>query len=257
MYARTMLIIYWYDFHGNPLVEESEIQKEIDLGIPKEMVQQEYYCDWHSANVGAIYSQNLDKMRADGRLTDFQIDKRSLVYTFWDIGISDATAIWFAQQRNQQIYLINYYENNNEGFGHYLDYINNYAKETGIRYGGHYGPHDLGQREYMSGKSRIAQAMMEGIHFKLAPKIGIADGINAARLLFNFFHIHKTNCSYAVKCLQQYHRQKDEKNNVYKNEPVHDWSSHCADALRYLAVVWRNDVMTPQHHQLEQWYSYR
>ena len=88
---------------------------------------------------GAIYKDELHKMRADGRITSVPVDDILPVYTVWDLGVSDSTVIWFVQVYGKEPRLVDYYEANGEGIDHYIKLI----KSKGYDYGGHFAPHDI------------------------------------------------------------------------------------------------------------------
>ena len=105
----------WYsqfltrDDTGIPSLEA--IEEDRRSGMPEELIQQEYYCSFFSGSAGAYYSQQLMGMREQGRITQVPYEPRLPVYTAWDLGIRDATAIWFCQPFNASFRLIDYYEN--------------------------------------------------------------------------------------------------------------------------------------------------
>ena len=75
-----------------------------------------------------------------------------------------------------------------------------------------------------------------GINFHITPKLGIDDGINAVRTIFNRCWFHKTNCKSGIRSLKYYKKEFDEKRNQYKDKPYHNWASDGADSFRYMAV---------------------
>ena len=40
-----------------------------------------------------------------------------------------------------------------------------------------------------------------------------------------------------VEALKSYCKRWDEKNNCFKNRPLHNWAAHYADAFRYGSIV--------------------
>ena len=203
-------------------------------------LQQEYYCSFDVAIPGAYYSKQIAAARADKRIGFVPIEPMLQVHTFWDLGISDAMTIWFVQAVGKEIRLINYYEHNNEGMDHYVRYLDTFKAEHGITYGEHYAPHDIEVRELTTGKSRRDTAREMGINFRVVPQHLVADGIEAVRRIFPRLWFDEKRCETGVACVASYHREWDDKHQVYKDSPVHDWASHGADALRMLAMGWNN-----------------
>ena len=221
---------------GSRIITQEAIQEDKDSGMSDDMVQQEYYCSFDVAIPGAYYAKEIASARFDKRICSIPIDPTLDVHTYWDLGISDMMTIWFVQAIGKEVRLIAYYENNNEGMAHYIQYLDSFQKAHRIQYGQHYAPHDIEVRELMSGKSRRDTARDMGIVFYVIPKIGISEGIEAVRRLFPSIWIDENRCEQGLNCITSYHRDYDEKKQVFHDQPVHDWSSHGADGLRGLAV---------------------
>ena len=193
---------------------------------------QEYYCSFDAAIQGAYYANLLRSAEEAGRITSVPYDPRLLVDTWWDLGVGDATAIWFTQSHGNTIRVIDYYEASGEGFPYYAKVL----QERGYVYGTHNGPHDLAVREMGSGVSRIETAAKLGIKFKVVANISVDDGINAVRMILPICWFDEVKCKQGLNALTNYHHEYDEKRREYKNTPYHDWSSHAADAFRYFGV---------------------
>lgn len=223
------------DWDGNPIITEEQIDARRREGMPEELIQQEFYCSFDVALAGAIYSKEIEAAYNEKRVRNFPIDSSSPVFTAWDIGRRDPTSIWIFQAINNEIYMIAYYENVREGMDHYLEWLTNFANKHNIKYKNHYhlAPHDIGVHEWSNGKARIDSAAELGWYFKIAPKLGIQDGINATRKLFPRIIFHADNCRMGLNALKQY-RSND------AGQPIHDFSSHPADSLRTLAVGWHD-----------------
>jgi hypothetical protein len=194
---------------------------------------QEYECSFEASIKGAIYSGELDRARASGQITRVSVDPVLPVDTDWDLGVGDATTIWFSQSlRSGEIRLIDYYESSGEGLPHYAQVL----KDKGYTYGTHWAPHDIQVRELASGRSRLEAAASLGIRFQVAPNVALEDGIHAARMLFPRCWFDADKCKAGLEALQHYRRDYNTRLNEFKAVPVHDWSSHGADAFRYLAT---------------------
>lgn len=197
-----------------------------------EQYAQEFECAFDVPALGAIYRAEFTAARDSGRIGKVPADESLKVHTFWDLGVGDATAIWFAQLHGSEVRLIDYYEASGEGLPHYAKVL----REKAYLYGEHYAPHDIEVRELGSGKSRREIAQSLGINFRVAPRLALEDGINAARLLFSRCWFDADKCRRGLECLQNYRRDYNDKMGQFKASPVHDWASHGADAFRYLAI---------------------
>jgi len=195
---------------------------------------------------GLYYSSEFKKLRAEERITTVPYQSRALVDTWWDIGVSDTTAIWFTQNIGREVHVINYYENSGEGLSFYKKHVlDKFAAEEGYNYGIHGAPHDLTVREWgNSGKSRYESAVALGINFTIAPKLSVSSGIEAVRSIFDVCWFDEANTSktyykhiVGVNSLENYRKIWDIRLEKYRNEPLHDWCSNGADAFRTFAVL--------------------
>lgn len=229
------------------LVDDAELADARNI-MTEEEYQQEYECSWTAAIRGAVYGKEIATAYKDKRITFVPIEPTIEVHTFWDLGISDAMSIWFVQAVGKEIRLINYYQNNNEGMQHYINYLEDFKRSHNIRYGDHFAPHDIEVRELSTGKSRRDTAREMGINFRVVRQHNVEDGLEAARRLFSRLWIDENRCQYGIECLSQYHYEFDDKKGIFKANPVHDWSSHCADAFRQIAMGWQDRLAQPDRN---------
>lgn len=228
---------------GTPVITQEAIQEDRDAGMSEDMIQQEYYCSFEVAIPGAYFAKEIASARADKRIGFIPIEPHIDVHTFWDLGISKGNemVIWFVQAIGKEIRVINHYEADNEPMAHFIGYVNNFAKEHNINYGEHHAPHDINVRDLMNGKKRIDTAREMGIVLRAVPRTtDLNDSIEATRRLFARCWFDENRCEKGIAALASYHREFDSKNNVYKNQPVHDWSSNSADAFRQMAQAWND-----------------
>lgn len=202
-----------------------------------EQYEQEYECSFTAAIIGAYYGKLLGEAEEDDRITRVPYDPMYPVHTAWDLGINDSTAIWFAQIfRGGAVNVIDYYESSGVGLNHYADILT----KKDYNYGDHLAPHDIEVRELGSGKSRLETAYSLGIRFKVVPKMKVADGINAARMLLPKCYFDRDKTAEGLDMLRQYRQEWDDKKRSFRDAPRHDFTSHAADAFRYLAVGLEN-----------------
>jgi len=199
---------------------------------------QEFGCSFEASVRGAIYAGELAAARAEARIGRVPYDPVLPVHTAWDLGIGDATAIWFAQQLGAEVRLIDYYEASGEGLQHYAAVLD----RRGYKYGRHLGPHDIAVRELGSGRSRIEIAAGLGLNFEVVKGLRLEDGINAARMLLPRCWFDAVKCAAGLEAIQNYRWDFNARLDEFKASPVHDWASHGADAFRMLAVGLRQDT---------------
>ncbi len=195
--------------------------------------EQEYECSWSAALRGAYYAKEIEAAYEGERVGKVPYDPSKQVVTSWDLGVADATAIWFAQFDGKAINIIDYYESSGEGLPHYIDVLN--AK--GYRYGAHIAPHDIVVREFSTGKSRKDLAFSLGIDFQVAPKLRVMDGIETTRTTLNKCWFDEEKTTKGLEALLQYRSSYNDKKKIWSQKPVHDWTSHASDAFRYLCVT--------------------
>lgn len=192
---------------------------------------------------GAIYRAELDAMKA--RIASVPVAPELPVHTAWDLGIGDATAIWFAQVAGREIRLVDYYEASGEGMPHYADVLSKRA----YHYGKHYAPHDIQVRELGSGRTRLETAKEYGIRFEVAPNLPLEEGVHATRLMLGRCWVDATRCELGLRMLGRYRWGYNRALAEYKATPVHDAASHAADALRYLALALKEQRDAPMKRQ--------
>lgn len=208
---------------------------------------------------GLIWRKEVAELIEDGRALPFIPIEPSLpVDTYWDLGINDDMTIWLVQRFGFEIRLIAFYKNRDSGMEHYINWLLDFRDKFHIRWGKHYGPHDLEVRELMSGKSRkdTAKKMGLAIITKERPLLK-RDAIEPMRPIFKRIWIDTTRCE--TDCLlgfngrdtensweeerggwsgiKKYHREYDEEREVFKPEPDHDWASHTNDALMNIGLT--------------------
>ena len=223
------------------VLSDLDMDAERREGVAEEMIQQEYFCSFEGVLLGAYYGKELRELEAEGRKVKNLYDPALAVETWWDIGVGDATAIWFTQSHASQVRIVDYLEASGESMGFYAKEL----QKKPYTYASHNGPHDLEVREWGQAdtpKTRLEAARQLGLTFRIVPKVPVDDGINAARTFLARCWFDVEKCARGLSALESYHKEFDEKAKMFRSYPAHDWSSHGADAFRYLAVGHRMAV---------------
>lgn len=217
------------------VLTKQDIQDERDSGMTEDMIQQEFYCSFISAIQGAIYWQEVDAAEKNGQFKDVPHDPRLLVHTVWDLGKNDTNCIGFYQSNGLTIRKIDYLSGNRKGLPDWIREV----KAKGYNYGKHFAPHDIQVSDYSltGNQSRWEVARDLGIEFEIVPNLSIQEGIEAGRRLFKRLYADKSKCADWLEAIPQYSREYDEENKIFKDRPLHDWTSHFADEHRYAALV--------------------
>ena len=229
------------------LLEQSELDDAAKT-MTQDQYLQEFECDFESAILGAYYGKEMRQLTDQGRIREVEYDPLFPVHTAWDLGYSDDTAIWFFQVVHGEIRCLDYHSSNGQPVAFYAGIIQNRADERGYVYGTHWLPHDARAKTLSSNRSVIEQLgdKLPIKSIKIAPNLKLQDGIQASRLaLTRAWFDHK--CNDGIECLRQYQREYDEDKKVFRDKPRHDWTSHGADAFRYLSLVWKDEakIVTP------------
>lgn len=213
--------------------ERRELAAERGDDEADNIINQEYFCSFDAAIPGSYYGKIIARAEAEGRITQVPHDPRLPVETAWDLGVGDSTAIWFVQQTRFGVNVIDYYESSGVGADHYAKV----CKDRGYLYSGHYLPHDADDREWgNNASSRVDTLKSLGVKpVRVLPRASVDDGINAVRVLLPRCWFDAVKCERGLDALRQYQKSWDEKNRAFSLKPLHDWSSHGADAFRYLA----------------------
>lgn len=207
--------------------ENPELFEHIYLGMPL------------TANTGSVFGKQLAQAREDGRIGKVPYDDSLGVYTAWDLGIGDATAIWFFQTTpGGEIHFIDHYESSGEDLGHYISIIQNKP----YQYNKHFLPHDAKSRELQTNMTRVDFFRNRGINNVevLRPTkftLGTDDISLVARPKFSRCWFDEEKCKRGLECLRAYHFSYDEKNRLLKDKPEHDWSSHSSSAFIYSLIA--------------------
>jgi len=218
------------------LVDQAELE-DAKRSMSADQYAQEYECSFQAAVVGAYYAQQMNRLEDDKRLGRVPWDSAAEVITAWDLGVGDSTAIWFMQAVGQERRIIDYYEGSGVGLDHYVKVV----REKPYTYEQHILPHDVEVKEMSTGKSRKEFLEGLGLEVTVAPKLSIEDGINSVRNMLEACWFDAEKCERGIEALRHYRAEYDDKREVLRLRPVHDWSSHGADAFRYLAVGYKSN----------------
>lgn len=189
---------------------------------------------------GAIYADELRTAQEDGRLTSVPYDLSRPVDTFWDLGYSDCTSIWFVQKVGLQYRIVDFYQSSFKKLPHYLEVLQQKQRANHYVEGVDYLPHDAQAEQLGTDKSIEETIRATGRRVEIVPKLSIADGINAARMVFNACWFDSVRCADGLQALRRYRYDVDDETGRVSKNPLHDSNSHAADAFRYFAVGYKD-----------------
>jgi len=237
IYKRASNDPLWYSkilkASDSGIISEDElatIKSNMDLSD----YQQEYECSFDAALRGAIYGVEIEKAEQERRIGEFALDPHLPLDVICDIGFADDTVLIFFQQHRDGILVHEVYSNNELEWDHYLDQMDTRSIRDV------YLPHDARAKNLQTGRSIVEMTIRRGYRPRVVPDHKLRDGIAAARKLLPYVYWNQSLCSHAIEAMKSYRRQWDDKKSCYSENPVHDWTSHVADAFRYLAVTFPN-----------------
>lgn len=238
-YAKNTPETWYTSFVSNNeshLFTEQQLDEVRSSGVSEETIQQEYYCSFDRGVDGAYYARILNQLRLDERFRSVPADTYAQVHTAWDIGFGDSTAIWLYQLvGSNEVHLLDYYENSGEGIDHYLRVLKQKAEQNNWMYGSHFWPHDGASGDFTTGRTRKHYAEELGFKVTILPRErDVGQGIERVRKWLPKCYFDAKKTEKGVRCLEAYRKKRDDKNNCYYEEPLHDWASDGSDAFRYL-----------------------
>lgn len=229
------------------------------------MYLQEYMCSFEAAILGAYYGKEIASAESEGRICSVAHDPSLPVYTAWDLGRTDDTSIWFFQTAWGEIRVLDHYKASGKDPKHYAEVIHGrkievseygengepvkwklgaaipeHAHHIAYRYGKHWLPHDAKPKSFASPRSAIEQLNDFDVKAFIVPSLSVQDGIQASRTTLQHAWFDAERCEFGLESLKNYRREWDDDKKIFTDNPLHDWTSHAADAWRYLSLVWRN-----------------
>lgn len=192
---------------------------------------------------GAYYAKQFAYLYANGRIDKLPDNEHLPVDTYWDLGVSDSTTIWFIRQVGDEFHIVDYYENSGEGLNHYIKVL----KDKGYKYAKHVAPHDIDNRQLGADRAKTLRELardgyeIDGqiyrLNFDVVPRTSnVNEDIEKVRQILPKCAFDAIKCEQGIKALESYRKEWNDKMGVWRDKPLHDWASHGADAFRYFAT---------------------
>jgi hypothetical protein len=216
-----------------PQSEIDDMKEEMD----EDEVAAELECSFEAAIKGAYYGKRMSELAEKNQITNVPHIMGVPVETAWDLGRTDALAVWFYQIYAGQIRVINYYETSQMEIGEVLEDIDEIVTKEQYDLATAWVPQDARAKQLGTKKSVIEQMLAAGLEARIVPHLERRDGINAARYTLQFCYFDANNCAVGLERLRNYQRTYDPDRKVYSNTPLHDINSNGADAFRYLSCA--------------------
>ena len=205
--------------------------------LSEDQYLQEYECSFEAAILGAFYGTEMRQAQDQGRIGTIPYDPSLPVFSSWDLGYRDDTAIWFYQVLRGEVRVIDFFAVS----GADIHYIADVVRKKPYQYARHYLPHDARAKSLQTGRSVVEQlaSYLDVKKLAVVPDIGLQSGIQAVRMMLPRVYFDAEKCHDGIEALRQYQREYDEDKKAFRQSPRHDWTSHPSDAFRMLAVSWQ------------------
>jgi hypothetical protein len=215
------------------VLSEADMQLELAQGMAEELIAQEYFCDFSSANVGAIVGRQISAAEREGRINeDTAHYPGSRIVVSSDIGYRDQSAWWFWQLKLGGFDLIRYMEGSGLDADDWIEKL----KNCGTPIDHIYLPHDA-RAKTMATKHTVIERFAQAFQCSIVPRTKLSDRINAARAVIPRCNFAINDCSRGLEALRAWSFRFDDERKIFSAEPEHDWSSHGADAFSYGAQM--------------------
>jgi len=183
---------------------------------------------------GAIFAKEMQLAEMEDRITKVNYDPTKPVHAVFDLGWSDATAVWFVQFIGMETRLIRYMETSQETISAILAKMQTF----GYIYDTLWLPHDAENKTLAAAGRSIEEIVRSsGYKTRIIPRTPVVDSINAARTIFRNCWFDRDNCVDGLQCLRHYRYEVDPDTKQFKRKPLHDQYSHGADAFRMLGLM--------------------
>lgn len=229
-----------WDFFIIPVTETDALHpdevEEMTADMSAEEYAREMLCRFDAPIEGAYYAELMNRAEANKRIVSVPHDTSQPVFTWWDLGMSDTTPIWYIQAAGRELHVINFTEFSGKGLEFYAKLLKGQHEQhpemAEYNYSAHVLPHDIMARELGTGKSRfevLSSLVPESQPLLVAPSLSVEDGIQAVRSVIPMCYWDAEKAEDGISGLRNYARSKSGK-------PVHNWASHPADAFRVGSV---------------------
>jgi hypothetical protein len=205
----------------------------IDFG--RALFDQEYWCSFSGAMIGAYWGAEVNRAERDGRVRAFDIDFEHPVHTAWDLGKAQNNPIWCFQVIAGRPHIVDFYQPETDDLTDWVAWLD--AK--GYK-GTDFVPHDIIATEWGTKRTRLDVLRSHGRKPVRLPMVSVADGLQAGRATINEAVFRDCDRVQAgIDGLKNYRRDWDDERKTFREIPVKDWAEHIGSAFRYLGLAWK------------------
>lgn len=254
-YCREDSIETLVDENGERYITDEMIEEDRRAGMPEYLIQQEYYGIVQVNQETKYFAHAINDINQTQRIISKLIIPNQNLYTAWDLGIDDCTAIVLFQLERKEgkfwPYIVGYVENNNRNLNFYIDECRKFANQNNLSIHSHYIPHDGQKRDFNTGKNTVDFGRELGEKFYIVPRPSSKENaIEGMRRKLNMTYFNKENTRRLIDCLSNYSKEYDVKMGKYKNRPIHDWSSHGVDAYQTMTLALDGNMLVDRPYEV-------
>lgn len=246
MYDRAVASPLWFAELSNIRHTEALTQEQLDeslseyqdiygIDLGRAIFEQEYYCSFAGAMVGAYFGAEMSRAERDKRITSVPVNEDYPVHCVMDLGKSSNNPVWLFQVVGGQLRVVNFYAPKSNDLDDWCSDL----RDLGFN-GKTYVPHDIMVTEWGTKRTRMDRLRDKKMNPVRVARVSVADGLQAGRMAINNMVIDREACEQGIEGLKSYRREWDAKRKAFNEAPVKDWAEHIGSAWRYLGLCWRD-----------------
>jgi phage terminase large subunit len=242
-------VVTLVDENGDRYVSDEMIEEDRKAGMPEYLIQQEYYGVVQINQETKYFAHAIRNIYDTNRLIANLFVPSAKIYSAFDIGMNDCTAIILFQVRRVDQHLrpviVGYIEDNNHDLAYYITNIRRFCAQFNLVFGEHFIPHDGQKRDFNTGKNTVDFMREMGETALIVPRPASKENaIEAMRRKLYLTDFNKENTARLIDCLSNYSKEYDDKMGTYKNRPKHDWASHGVDAFQTMTLALDGEMIS-------------
>lgn len=240
-YCRVDSVRNLVDENGNRYITDDMVDEDRQAGMPEYLIQQEYYGEVEINQESKYFSHALNNLYESERVIKNLFLPRKNVYAAMDIGISDQTAVILFQIKRVGEYIapviIDYMEDNNKDFTHYVEWCRTRCTKLNLPFKKIFAPHDGKKRDPML-KTYEDYGREMGVEVVIVPRPHNKNhAIEGMRRMLYLTEFNEENTVRLLECMADYSKEFDDKADIWKSKPVHNWSSHGVDSYQTMTLA--------------------
>ena len=248
-YCRVDSIENLVDENGKRYITDEMVEEDRRAGMPEYLIQQEYYGVVQINQETKYFAHAIKNIYDNNKIVPELFLPNTNVYSAWDIGMNDCTAIILFQLKKIDNHLrpviIGYIENNNRDLAFYIAEVRRFCARFNLTFKEHFIPHDGQKRDFNTGKNTIDFMREMGEMALIVPRPASKENaIEAMRRKLYITEFNREHTARLIDCLANYSKEYDDKMGTYKNRPIHNWASHGVDAFQSMTLALDGEMVT-------------